>query len=83
MKNNPLRVSRNECVADARALFTATRRRAESELWRKDCSITTATSEVCVQHLTDGIEKGTASGELPYRAYMRDLEDVFRFISHK
>jgi len=39
-------------------LFTATRRRVESELWRKDCSITTATSEVRVQHLPAGLEEG-------------------------
>lgn len=38
-------------------LFTATRRRVESELWRKDCSITTATSEVRVQHLSAGLDK--------------------------
>lgn len=46
----------------SQTLFTATRRRVESELWRKDCSITTATSEVRVQHLPAGLEEG--AGEL-------------------
>lgn len=70
------RVSRNECISAACALFTATRCRAGSELWRKDCSITTATSEVytrvyvCVfmcniSPLRIGRRKLRERGELP------------------
>lgn len=78
------RVSRNECISAACALFTATRCRAGSELWRKDCSITTATSEVytrvyvyaclCATSLRSGLEEGSCESAESYReitAYAR------------